>query len=130
MELTILLSKVFGFYFIIVGALLLFRRGYFKSIVNLFVEEPVLRFMMGIIMLVSGLFLVVSHQDWSNFVTGFISLLGWAVIVKALLYMNLSNSSVRKWTSWFKINSSYGIIAALLYVALGLYLTNFGYGWY
>lgn len=130
MELTILLSKVFGFYFIIVGALLLFRRGYFKSIVNLFVEEPVLRFMMGIIMLVSGLFLVVSHQDWSNFVTGFISLLGWAVIVKALLYMNLSNSSVRKWTGWFKINSSYGIIAALLYVALGLYLTNFGYGWY
>lgn len=125
MELTILLSKVFGLYFIIIGVILLFRRGHFRSIVNLFVEEPVLRFMMGVIMLIGGLFLVVSHQDWSNFSAGLISLMGWLVLLKALFYINLSNSTMRKWTGWYKIGGIYGLIAALVYIALGIYLVNF-----
>jgi hypothetical protein len=128
MELTILLSKVFGIYFVIVGLFLILRQGHFRSIVVLFVEEPVLRFMMGIIMLIGGLFLVVSHQDWSDFNAGFISLLGWLVLFKALLYLNLSNSAVRKWTGWFKIKGVAGTVAGLVYIALGVYLANFAFG--
>src|SRR3989338_4766292 len=130
MELTILLSKVFGIYFLVMGVFLLFRRGFFKSVVVAFVEAPVLRFMMSIIMLIGGLFLIVSHQDWSGFAPGFISLLGWVVTVKALVYMNLSNNAVRKWTGWFKVGGMPGLAAGLLYIALGLYLTNFGYAWF
>ncbi|MBX4181304.1 hypothetical protein KW807_00370 [Candidatus Parcubacteria bacterium] len=130
MELTILLSKVFGIYFIVMGFILLFRRGFFRSIVNLFVEEPALRFVMGIIMLFAGLFMVLTQQDWSTFATGVISFLGWALIVKALLYMNLSNSGVRKWVSGFKVHGAYGLVAGLLALLLGLYLTNFAMGWY
>jgi len=130
MELTILLSKVFGIYFVAMGLFLVLHRGMFKTVVSAFAEAPALRFMMGIIMFISGVFLIVSHQDWSSFASGFISFLGWAVAVKALLYMNLSNNGVKRWTGWFKVGGAYGLAAGLLYVALGLYLTNFGFAWY
>ena len=130
MELTILLSKVFGVYFLVMGVFLLFRRGWFKTVVTAFIEAPALRFMMGLIMLVGGLFLILSHQDWSSFAPGFISFLGWAVTLKALLYMNLSNSGVRKWTGWYKMGGVHGLIAALFYIAVGLYLTNFAFAWF
>jgi uncharacterized membrane protein len=127
MELTILLSKVFGLYFLIIGVILLFRRSFFRTVVNMFVEEPALRFMMGVIMLLGGLFFVVSHQDWSDFNTGFISLLGWLVVIKALFYLNLSNGAMRKWVSWYKMGGVHGLIAALVYIALGVYLVNFSF---
>ena len=130
MELTILLSKVFGIYFLVVGVLMLFRQGYFKHVVDMFVDQPVLRFMMGIIMLIGGIFMVVSHQDWSNLPTGFISLLGWMVVVKALLYMNLSNRAVKKWTEPFTKHNVLNAVRSLLVIVIGLYLTNFSFGIY
>lgn len=130
MELTILLSKVFGLYYLVVGLMMLLRRGWFKSVVTAFVESPALRFFAGILMLIGGFFIIVSHQDWSNLPAGFISLLGWAIAVKAILYMNLSNNAVKKWTGWFKINGVSGVVWSLLVVVIGLYLTNFGFGWY
>lgn len=131
MELTILLSKVFGIYFVVMGIFMVSRRGWFKAVVTAFVESPALRFMMGIIMLFGGVFMIVSHQDWSNFSSGFISFLGWAVAVKAVLYMNLSNNMVKK-LSWAKVQGTYGWVAGLLCLALGLYLLNFSFdfGWF
>lgn len=129
MELTILLSKVFGIYFLVVGAMMLLHRGYFRTISKNFVEEPMLRFLIGAIMLIGGIFLVVAHQDWNTLPAAFISLLGWLTILKALLYMNLSNSGVRAWVNGvYKIG--YLWWGALLMIGLGLYLTNFAYGWY
>ena len=129
MELTILLSKVFGIYYLVIGLLMVLRRGWFKSVVNAFMDAPALRFMMGIIMLFGGLFILVSHQDWSSFSSVFISFLGWAVTVKGLLYMNLSNNAAKK-LAWMKSSNKYGWIVGLLALALGLYLTNFAFSWF
>ncbi len=130
MELTILLSKVFGIYFLVMGLFLIFRHGIFKNVVNAFAEEPALRFMMGLFLLVGGIFMVVSHQDWSNFPSGVVSFLGWAVGVKGLLYMNLTGSAVRKWAGFAKLNGRHAWVAGLLYIGMGAYLTNFAFGLY
>lgn len=130
MELTILLSKVFGLYFLIIGVILLFRRGYFRTVVNSMIEEPALRFITGVLMLIGGLFFVVSHQDWTDVNTRIISILGWLVVIKSLFYLNMSNSGTRKWVSWYKVGGVHGFIAALVYIVLGLYLTNFAFGIY
>ncbi|MSR87674.1 MAG: hypothetical protein EXS69_00680 [Candidatus Zambryskibacteria bacterium] len=129
MELTILLSKVFGVYFVVMGVFVLLRREWFKAVVTSFAEVPALRFVMGMFMFFGGVFMIVSHQDWSNFSSGFISFLGWAVALKALLYMNLSNIAIKKFT-WLKTSDKYGWIMGLLSLALGLYLSNFAFGWY
>ncbi len=126
MELTILLSKVFGIYFTVMGVFLLFRRSYFRSIVNLVVEQPALRFMVGIIMFIASVFVIVSHQDWSSFNAGFISFLGWAGAVKSLLYMNLPNHAIKK-LAWLKTSGTYGWIVSVLCIVLGLYLLNFAF---
>jgi hypothetical protein len=128
MELTILLSKVFGLYFLIMGVLLLFRRSYFRHVVNMMTEQPALRFITGLMMLFGGLFFVVSHQDWSDVNARIISILGWMVLIKSLFYLNSSNSTMKHWTSWQKIGGAYGAIVALVYIALGLYLANYSFG--
>lgn len=129
MELTILLSKVFGIYYTVIGLLMILRRSWFKSVLSGLMDTPALRFSMGILMFFGGLFIIVSHQDWSSFSSGFISFLGWAVTVKGLLYMNLSNSAAKR-LSWMKSNGKYGWIVGLLAIALGLYLTNFAFSWF
>ena len=127
MELTILLSKVFGLYFTIMGVLLLFRRSYFRHVVTMMAEQPALRFITGVLMLLGGLFFVVSHQDWSDINTRIISVLGWLVVIKSLFYLNSSNSAMKHWTSWHKIGGAYGAIVALVYIVLGAYLVNFSF---
>jgi uncharacterized membrane protein len=128
MELTILLSKVFGLYFLIMGVLLLFRRSYFRHIVTMMVEQPALRFITGVLILLGGLFFVVSHQDWTDVNTRIISILGWMVVIKSLFYLNFSNSTMKHWTSWHKIGGPYGALVALVYMTLGLYLVNYSFG--
>jgi len=129
MDLTILLSKVFGIYFIVVGLTMLIHHSQLKSLTRNFVEEPMLRYLFGAFMLIGGVFLIVAHQDWSTTPSSFISLLGWLTVLKALLYMNLSNGALRKW-----INGAYKIgypwWGAFLVLSLGAYLLNFGYGLY
>ena len=130
MELTILLSKVFGIYFILVAVVMILRRGMLKSILADFDSAPMMRFLFGAFMLIGGLFIVVAHQDWTTTPAAFITLIGWLTVLKALLYMTISNSGVRKWVGWFYGKGWYGVWGPLLTLALGLYLTNFGYGWY
>jgi hypothetical protein len=130
MDLTILLSKVFGIYFILVSFVIILRHSFLKSILKNFVEEPMLRFLIGSLMLIGGIFIIVSHQDWSSLPSSFISLIGWLTTIKALLYMSLSNNAVRKWVNSFYIKGYYQVWAPLLALGLGLYLLNYGYGLY
>lgn len=127
MELTILLSKVFGIYFIMVALIMLVRRNYLRSVLASFSEEPMLRFMMGILMLLGGTFLVVSHNDWSTLPAGLISLIGWLTMIKSALYLSLSKESLSRWINWYYLEHGYGWWGILIALILGLYLANFGF---
>jgi len=131
MELTILLSKVFGIYLITMGLVMIIRRDHFMFIVNTFPEERLLRFMVGIIMFVAGVFLILQHNDWSSLPAGLVSLLGWMMALKALVYMNLSDRAIKKWIGLVNVPSRY-IWGGLISILLGIYLINFsfGLGWF
>ena len=130
MELTILLSKVFGIYFLIVAVVMFIRHNYMKTLLSSFIEQPMLRFLMGSVILLGGIFLVVSHQDWSTLPAAFISLLGWLTMAKGVLYMSLSNRAVQKWVNFMYHKGGYGWWGSFLALALGLYLTNFVFAWF
>src|SRR3989344_3486023 len=127
MELTILLSKVFGIYLVVMGLTMFFRRDHFMFIVNTFPNERVLRFFVGIIMFIAGVFLILTHNDWSSFPSGLISLLGWMMTLKALVYMNLSDRAIKKWVGLVNVPGRY-IWGSIISVLLGVYLLNFSFG--
>lgn len=128
MELTILLSKVFGIYFIVIALLMLIRRNYLKSVLTSFADEPMLRFMMGVFMLLGGTFLVVSHNDWSTLPAGIITLIGWLTMVKSALYLSLSKESLSRWINWYYLEHGYGWWGIVIALVLGVYLANAGFG--
>jgi hypothetical protein len=130
MELTILLSQAFGIYFLIVGVIMLVRYKYIKGLLSSFVENPMLRFLIGAFILLGGIFIVLAHNDWETVPAIFISLIGWLTLVKGILYMSLSNGLVQKWVHIMYGKWGYGWWGSLLAIALGLYLTNFGFAWY
>ncbi len=131
MELTVLLSKVFGIYLVVMGLIMFFRRNHFISLTRTFSEEKPLRFVMGIIMFVAGLFLIVAHHDWSSVPAGLVSFLGWMTTLKALLYINLSDGAMKKWIERVNVSGRY-VWGGIISVLVGIYLLNFsfGLGWF
>ena len=129
MELTILLSKVFGIYLVVMGFIMMVRRDYFKSMVGNIAEAPATRLMIGVIMFIAASFLVVSHQRWGSLAEGLISFLGWLMLLKALLYINLSAEGVKTWIAKFNVDGRYRW-GGLLAILVGLYFLNFGFGFF
>ncbi len=128
MELTILLAKVFGLYLIIGGASIMLRERYFMPVVGAFVEERLTRLVVGILELLGGLFLVVSHTDWSSVPAGIITAFGWVLVIEGTLYLLLPDESVEKLIK--AMNSKYWyILGGALAIFLGTYLAGFGFGW-
>ncbi len=128
MELTILLAKVFGLYLIIGGASIMLRERYFMPVVGAFVEERLTRLVVGILELIAGLFLAVSHTDWSSIPAGVITAFGWVMVIEGTLYLLLPDESVEKLIK--AMNSKYWyILGGALAIFLGTYLAGFGFGW-
>lgn len=127
MELTILLSKVFGIYLIIAGLACLFRRKWFMSAVHSFVEEKFSRVVLAFAELIAGLFLIFTHNIWSSFAEGLVSLFGWMLAIEGVSYLFLSDRFVSKMIRFFNTKAWYigGGIASLI---LGIYLARIGFG--
>ncbi len=126
MVLTILLSKVFGIYLVILGVACLARRKYLSSVFAGFVDHRLLRMVIAIAELVAGLFLVITHQDWSNLAAGIITFFGWAMTIEGVAYLFLSDRAVAKLFKVFNTKVWY-IVGGLLSVVVGLYLISIGW---
>jgi uncharacterized membrane protein len=127
MELTILLSKVFGIYLIIAGLACLVRQNWFMSIVHNFVEEKLMRVIVSAAELIAGLFLIFNHNVWSSFSTGLVSLFGWMMAVEGATYLFLPDRSFRKLIGFFNKKGWYSFFG-LVAIVLGIYLTRISFG--
>jgi len=127
MELTTLLSQVFGVYLIVGGIAIWSRQRFFVPILGDFAKDPLQRLIVGTLELVAGLFLVLTHNEWSSAAASLVSLFGWMLLVEGAFYMIASDRTVAKmykaldFKAWF----TFGGIFALI---VGAYLTAFGFG--
>lgn len=129
METTILLSKVLGLYLIIGGASIMLRERYFMPIIGGFVEERLTRMLIGMLELLGGLFLVVTHTDWSSLPAGIVTVLGWTLVIEAAAYLLLPDDMIEKGVKM--LNSQLWYIAGGVFaISLGTYLAGFGFGWF
>lgn len=128
MTMTILLSRVLGLYLILVGAIIIFRRHEFIAIFAGFVRERLVRVIVGLIVLLGGLFLLVQHQDWTSAPAAIVTLLAWIAVLEALLYMSLSETVLERTLRTVNRPAFY-VTGGLFSIALGLYLTGYGFGY-
>ncbi|MEK7114972.1 MAG: hypothetical protein AAB847_01275 [Patescibacteria group bacterium] len=85
MELSIFLAKLFGLYLIIVSLAALVNRKKIQSFIDSASENIPLLFVSGVIFLILGLAVVISHNIWVADWPVLITILGWLTLVKACL---------------------------------------------
>jgi hypothetical protein len=124
MELSLFLAKLFGIYFLIVGALWLFRKDMYTEIVYELFSSKALLAITGFISLVMGLAIAIGHPiftfDWRGLITFF----GYLGILKGIIRIGFPDLSRRIVTKLVKNYS--GILLALVFI-LGLFLTYKGF---
>jgi hypothetical protein len=128
METTLFLAKVIGLSLILIGAAIALRRRYFLPIFATYVEQRLVRTTMSMIELVAGLALVV-HNAWTPLPAAVITLLGWMAVAEALVYLLAPDDLVARFIGTFNTEGWY-IAGGGLALAVGLYLTGFGFGWW
>lgn len=129
MELTVLLSKIFGVYMIIAGIAVFFNRRHLMVGIVAMAKERFAQLVAGILAVLMGLILVNIHNVWSTAPAIVVSLIGWAALLKGVLYLFLPEAQLAKLVkglterTWYTVD---GVLALLV----GLYLAGFGYGWF
>lgn len=129
METTILLSKVLGLFIMITGFIVLIRKEFFIPLISVFIKNHFLRVIVSVIELIAGLFLVMSHNNFTTLPAMIISTLGWLAIVESIFYLMAPDKMLQNLLSNFK-NLTLNTVCGVLSIVIGFYLTGSGFGWF
>ncbi len=127
MDITLLFEKVFGLYLIIAGLLVVLRKEEMMSLAKMYGKDMALRFAMGALLLLGGLFMVITYYDFSTLPTSIITLVGWLVFLKGFVFFFASEKKVQKIIGMWSNSGTYmawGVIALIA----GAYLALLGFG--
>ena len=125
---TVLLAKVLGPFLMVVGAAIMVRRDHFIEVFAAFPEERLTRAVMSLAELLAGLFLLAVHNVWTPLPAAIVTTIGWLAIVESLAYLLLPDAAVGRLIATFNTPGWY-IAGGTLALAVGAYLTAFGFGW-
>ena len=124
MEHSIFLAKVLGLYLLIVPAAVLLKRKQFAEFAKEFSDNLAIVFLSGLIALILGLLMVVSHNVWTADWRAVITFIGWLTLAKGVVRISFPEKlatlvidpSSTKWT-----------LALIVLLGLGIYLTYIGF---
>lgn len=122
---TIFISQLIGLYCLLVSLVMLTNKPAMVSIEDTLVHNPAMLFIGGILTLVAGLAIVLSHNVWSGgALPVVVTLVGWIALVKGLLLVS-PGMTIAFWGS-FRYEQLYYLYASISF-ALGSYLTYEGF---
>lgn len=124
---SLLLAKLFGMYFILMGGAVLIRRKSIMPAVNELARNRALIFVMGAIELAAGLALVVSYPTVNFTWMGIIAVIGWMLTIEGLLYIVMPVRAVQKFIRSFNKQEWY-LAGGVLSLVAGAYLAGVGFG--
>ncbi|MBI5138330.1 MAG: hypothetical protein HZA95_00850 [Candidatus Vogelbacteria bacterium] len=127
MELSLFLAKLIGLYLIIEGLVLLFRGAMLRRVLGDFMHTPALRYITGVLVLLVGLSMVISHNIWEWSWLGLVTLIGWLILIKSVMYLFMGEKSVAKLYKSFD-KKGYYVTAGVIALVLGIYLAKIGFG--
>jgi hypothetical protein len=118
---TQILAGLIGLYFLAAGTGLLLDDGGIPKMVKQLVEQPLPGYLAALVAFGLGGAIVAVHNDWSDFLSGFVSLIGWIALAEGVLML-----AVRKWFLGIfakialspNIVKAFGLITVLIGAAL------------
>ena len=124
MEISHFLAKLIGLYLLILGVLTILRRPQIKAMSKELASSKSALAVSGEISLVFGLVIAIDHTIWEYSWRGLITLLGYIMILKAILRFGFP-AQVKKMVS--KMTEQGWWILSIVLIVLGAYLTYHGF---
>ncbi|MDX1837012.1 hypothetical protein DIZ81_04910 [Legionella taurinensis] len=124
---TYFLAAVIGWYLVIVSLIVLLRQRLMAGIVSDILGQRALLFFMGLVSLVIGLLLVISHNVWVMSWPVIITLIGWLAVISGILRMAFPDVSLRM-GQWCQRRPVAFMVIAVVYLLIGLFLLYQVYG--
>lgn len=125
MELSIFLAKIIGLYLILKALIVLANYRRLPNLVAEFLKSEGLRLTAGLIVIILGLLIVVSHNIWTANWRIIITLYGWTLLLKGLAVL-LLRFPVEKFLA-LSTNKICVMIISLVVLLLGVYLAYLGF---
>ncbi len=125
MEITTFLAQVWGPITLAIGIGMFTSRSHYLKVYRDLEKETLAVLCFGVLGMMLGIIQVSIHNVWDTFAQGVVSLLGWALLIKATLFIvapRWVNQSA-EWAADMKIVP----LASALMLLCGAYLTWLGY---
>lgn len=126
METPVFIARIFGLCYLIIGAGFVFNRRAFQQVMEDFCKNAALVFLGGMIALVIGVVIILTHNVWVANWTVMITVIGWLGLIKGI-WMIVFPNSVSKFMQVYQKNESLPIIHSIVALVLGAVLTFFGF---
>ena len=127
MEITLLLAKMFGAFFVVMSIALFTHKSEWKSIFREVFESRGVSFLLGFIVFVMGMLLVAFHNVWdAGFNSTLVTVFAWITLIKGISFFLLPQATLKKWVSYFLGKGFTPWIIGVF--ILGMYLMMVGYG--
>lgn len=121
------LGAIIGLYFLAAGLGLFCNRAQVGQMFRDLQDQPMLGYLSGVLAFAIGAAMVGVHNDWSTWLSSFVSLVGWITLLEGTLLLAVRNWFLGLFGGWFhsdgflKIISSATMVGGvlLLWFALG-----------
>lgn len=91
---TLFLAKIIGWYLIISGLFLMFRRDMIQSVISELSRQKGLIIIVGMFTVILGLLMVVSHNVWAFGWALIVTLFSWIVLISGLIRLFFPESAL------------------------------------
>lgn len=124
---THFIAQLFGLTFFVVSIAMLYRHKEMLKLLDEFLKDRALLFLAALISLMSGLFIVLIHNDWSgDLLTILVTIAGWALTIRGLVWLFVPSGVLRRLVRSAKKENVYFTIAVVILI-LGIYLIYAGF---
>ena len=123
---TTFLAQLIGLFFMTAGLAMTLRRKMMMSIFRDFFRTRALSYLLGVLLLLTGLLIMLQHNLWQGLTQILISGLGWYLFIESVVYLFRSEGRMKKALEWLENKKLYYFIS-FAYLLLGGYLVYAGF---
>ena len=125
LDISLFLSKALGLYLVIISVGMLTNASTLKPILGEMLKSPGLVFIAGVIAMIIGILIVISHNFWTLDWRVIITIIGWTSLIKGTIRVVIPQYVDAIDKNWMLSNTSYYITFIVTFL-LGVSLCYFG----
>lgn len=123
---AILVARIVGPCYIIFAAGMALNRKFYQKVMEDYPKNAALVFFSGLLALLIGFLIVLSHNVWVANWTVIITIFGWGGIIKGI-WLTVFPDTVAKFMQAYQKNKTLLVVHSFVALLLGMCLTIFGY---